>query len=72
MTGETQPATPRDRRYTSRKFLLAAGTILISSVLVWFGKISDGVFSTIVIAAISAYHTANVYQKKVEKVEKET
>lgn len=52
-------------RYGSRKFLLAVAVIASATVLVWFGKIGDGVYSTVLVAAIGAYLTANVAQKKV-------
>ena len=54
-------------RYTSRKFVLAILAVLSSTVLVWQAKISDGVYSSVMIAIIAAYYTANVTQKKVEK-----
>ena len=47
----------------SRKFLLAAGTLLSSTGLVYLGKIADGVYSAVVIAVVAAYVTANVAQK---------
>ena len=56
-----------DTRYRSRKFLLALATLLSCVVLVWFERISDGVFSAVVIATVGAYLTANVAQKSVEK-----
>jgi len=52
-----------DSRYKSRKFLLALLTLLVSAVLVWKGKISDGVYSAVVIATVAAYITGNVAQK---------
>jgi hypothetical protein len=53
-------------RYSSRKFILATLSLLAASVLVWYGRISDGVFSSVVIAAVGAYMAANVGQKAVE------
>lgn len=53
-------------RYSSRKFILATLSLLAASVLVWFGRISDGVFSSVVIASVGAYLAANVGQKAVE------
>jgi len=54
-------------RYASRKFLLAAGTVISATALVWFGHISDGVYSAVVIAVVNGYFVVNGYQKKVEK-----
>lgn len=49
-------------RITSRKFILALLSLILSSLLVWFGKIGEGVYSTILVATVGAYLTANVYQ----------
>ena len=49
-------------RLNSRKFILALLSLLITSVLVYLDKISDGVYSTVIIATIGAYLTANVLQ----------
>lgn len=54
-------------RYGSRKFILAILTLVFSTALVAAGLISDGVYSTIVIAAVAAYITGNVAQKKLDK-----
>ena len=51
-------------KLTSRKFIFALITIIISSLLVSMGKISDGVYSTIMIATIGAYLAAHVIQTK--------
>ena len=51
-----------DTRYRSRKFLLALLSLFVSAVLVWEGKISDGVYSAVVIATVAAYITGNVAQ----------
>ncbi len=50
-------------RLTSRKFLLAVLTVIGAMFLVFMGRISDGVFSTIIVAVIGAYFAANVTQK---------
>lgn len=50
-------------RLTSRKFILAALTLLSLDILVWFEKISDGVYSAGIIATVGAYLAANVLQK---------
>jgi hypothetical protein len=48
---------------TSRKFLLAGAALVSSSVLCWYGRIADGVYSAVVIATVGAYLAANVVQK---------
>ena len=52
-----------DVRFKSRKFLLALLTLLVASVLVWEGKIADGVYSAIIISTVAAYITGNVAQR---------
>lgn len=49
-------------RITSRKFILALLSLLSTTVLVWFGKINEGVYSAVVIATVGAYLTANVFE----------
>ena len=46
-----------------RRFLLTLGCGLASTVLVWYAKISDGVFATVIIATVGAYITGNTVQK---------
>lgn len=54
-------------RYGSRKFLLALLTLASATALVWFGRISDGVYSAVVIATVGAYIAGNVVQKATAK-----
>lgn len=54
------------KRYLSRKFLLAVLSVLSATILVYFAKISDGVYSSVVIAAIGAYTAGNIFQKNLE------
>ncbi len=44
-----------------RKFALAVLTILCATGLMWFGKIADGVYSTIVVAVVGGYLASNVF-----------
>lgn len=53
--------------FRSRKFILSAATLVITSGLVLAGSISDGVFSAVVIATVGAYIAGNVAQKAVTK-----
>ena len=48
----------------SRKFILSTLALMSLNVLCWNGLISDGVYSTCLIATVGAYLTANVVQKK--------
>jgi hypothetical protein len=54
-------------RYASRKFILAALSLVSATGLVAFGLIADGVYSAVVIATVGAYITGNVAQKAVLK-----
>lgn len=51
-------------RYGSRKFLLALAVLASVTTLVACKRISDGVYSAVVIACVAAYITGNVIQKK--------
>lgn len=54
-------------KFLSRKFTIAVVSITISSLLVLFDKIADGVYSTIMVCTVGAYLAANIVQKKDEK-----
>ncbi|ADU99037.1 hypothetical protein Alide_1276 [Alicycliphilus denitrificans BC] len=54
-------------RIMSRKFILAIATVASASWLVYAGHIADGVYSAVVIAAVSGYMAANVAQKATVK-----
>lgn len=56
------------KQFQSRKFILALLALASSTFLVYTSSISDGVYSSIVIATVGAYITGNVMQKKIEKV----
>lgn len=51
------------KKYTSRRFVLASLSLLISSALVWFGKIPAGEYKDIVIACVAIYIAGNTTQK---------
>jgi hypothetical protein len=46
-----------------RRFLLTLGCGAACTVLVWFAKISDAVFATVVVSTVGAYIAGNVTQK---------
>lgn len=49
-----------------RKFLLVIATLLISTWLVWYAKISDTVYRDIIFSVVAVYISGNVFQKKFE------
>lgn len=49
-----------------RTFSLTVGAGLVTSVLVWFGKIDGSAYSTIVLGTVGAYIAANAVQKVAE------
>jgi len=53
-----------------RKFLLSFLSLVSATALTYFGNISDGVYSAVVIATIGAYITGNVAQKSALKPDK--
>jgi len=54
-------------RFSSRKFVLAVLALASATLLCWFGRIADGVYSAVAIATIGGYLAANVSQKAVTK-----
>lgn len=49
-----------------RKFFLTLGCGVACTLLVWFAKISDQVFATIILGTVGAYIGGNVWQKKTQ------
>jgi hypothetical protein len=56
----------KDSKFTSRKFVIALLSMSSCTGLVVLSKISDGVYSTVMVATIGAYLAANVFQNKGE------
>ena len=52
--------------FGGRRFVLTVGCGLITSLLCWFGKISDQVYATVILATVAAYIGANTIQKQTE------
>lgn len=50
-----------------RKFAAAILSCASATALCWFGHISDGVYSAVMIATVGAYMAANVGQVAVSK-----
>jgi len=49
-----------------RRFLLTLGCGVVTSLLCCYGKISDQVYATVIIATVGAYIAGNLAQKKIE------
>lgn len=52
-----------------RKFTAVTLVILLTTILVWFAKISDTTFANVVVPAVLGYMGSNVVQKWVHKGE---
>lgn len=50
-------------RLGGRTFLLTLGCGVVTSVLVWFGKIDGGTYATVTLGTVGAYIAANAVQK---------
>lgn len=62
----TRPSSPFES-LGGRKFIFAMWVTVAATALIAFDKISDGVYSTIIIAALGGYLVGNVAQKQVLK-----
>lgn len=49
-----------------RRFILAAASLAVCSLLLWFGKLSDGGFTAIVMATVGSYIAADTFQRNAE------
>lgn len=50
--------------FGGRRFILALGSGIVTSVLVWFTKITPEVYQWTIIGTVAAYITGNTVQKK--------
>lgn len=50
-----------------RRFLLAVGSGVVNTALLWFGKLSETTFRDLVIATVGVYIAANTTGKIMEK-----
>ena len=46
-----------------RRFVLTMGVWISSSVLLWFGKLTDGSYTAIILGIVGVYCAANTTQK---------
>jgi len=51
-------------RAGGRKFIVAMSVLISATALVVFGKIDQSIYSSVVLAVVAAYLTANVVQKR--------
>ena len=54
-------------KWTSRKFTLVCVSQLLFVLLLWFGKINEGVFESLTMVILSGYAIANVSQRVLVK-----
>lgn len=52
-----------------RKFIVVVLSVVLVSILVWFAKISDSTFGTVIVSVVLGYMGGNVAQKWVNKGE---
>ena len=53
-------------RVGGRTFLLTLGCGIVASLLLWFGKLDGGSYTTLILGTVGAYIGANAYQRGVE------
>lgn len=46
-----------------RRFLLTVGCGIVSSILLWYGKLDTGSYTAIILGTVGAYIAANTVQK---------
>jgi hypothetical protein len=46
-------------QYGGRKFIAAIGAGFVTAFLCWFGKVTDSVYATVVIATVGAFIAGN-------------
>ncbi len=47
-----------------RKFIMTMGCGIITTALVWFGKIDGAIYATVIIATVGAFIAGNAYTTK--------
>ncbi|WP_332823129.1 hypothetical protein [Stutzerimonas kunmingensis] len=50
-------------RIGGRRFLLTVGCGVVTSLLLWFGKIGEATYATVILGTVGAYIAGNTYQK---------
>lgn len=46
-----------------RKYILTVATHIVSSILLWYGKLDSSAYSMIVLGTVAVYIAGNVHQK---------
>lgn len=59
-----------NNKFTSRKFWLSVGSIILLTLLLSFDKLTSNVFENLMGLTISLYLASNIGQKYIEKKEK--
>jgi hypothetical protein len=49
-----------------RKFLITIGCGVVTTILVWFGKIDGTTYTAVILGTVGVYLAANAYQSRVE------
>ena len=49
--------------FGGRRFLLVLGCGIVTTALVWFDKIDDATFATVILGTVGAYVAAGTWQK---------
>lgn len=49
-----------------RRFMLAVGALVISSFMLWFGKVTGSEYVTLCLLTYGGFITGNVMQRKIE------
>lgn len=49
--------------FGGRRFLLTLGCGVVTSILLWFGKLDGAIYATVVLGTVGAYIAGNTVQK---------
>jgi len=53
-------------RYGGRRFLLSVACLMVDSIMLLFGHVSDSIWRDVLIATVAVYIAGNVAQKKID------
>lgn len=66
MTTEDMPSFGVLARMGGRSFVLCVGCGLVCSILLWFGKLTDGSYLAIILGTVGAYIGSTTYRHRSE------
>lgn len=66
MTTSDQPSSGALANLGGRSFVLCVGCGLVCSILLWFGKLTDGSYLTIILGTVGAYIGSTTYRHRSE------